>query len=151
MGARSSWKAAAWRSVRFKWRLIPKLDYDPVLTLVNHSDKIDAEARAAAAAYMGGNAEQIALTDSTTMGLAMVYSGLQLQAGDEILHTTHDHYSTNMSLSHRAERTGAKVRQVALYDNPAATTVDDCLARLEAAINPATRVVAVTWCIPLPG
>ncbi|MBV2128685.1 aminotransferase class V-fold PLP-dependent enzyme [Arsukibacterium indicum] len=110
-----------------------------------HFMTIDADIAAAAARYMGGKAENIALTDSTTMGLALVYSGLQLRPGDEILQTVHDHYSTDLSLQLRAERTGAKVRQVALYDNPAQVSVDQVVSRLKAAISAATRVVAVTW------
>lgn len=122
-----------------------QLDYDPVMALVANDGKKDEEVRNAAAAYMGGRGDQIALTDSTTMGSAMVYSGLTLGAGDEILHTTHDHYATVMAIEHRARRTGAKVRQVAMYDNAADTTVADCVTRLEAAITSATKVVAVTW------
>lgn len=110
-----------------------------------HFMTIDADIAAAAARYMGGKAENIALTDSTTMGLALVYSGLQLKPGDEILQTVHDHYSTDLSLQLRAERTGAKVRQVVLYDNPAQVAVDQVVSRLKAAISAATRVVAVTW------
>lgn len=110
-----------------------------------HFMTIDADIAAAAARYMGGKAENIALTDSTTMGLALVYSGLQLSPGHEILQTVHDHYSTDLSLQLRAERTGASVRQVALYDNPAQVSVDQVVSRLKAAIRAATRVVAVTW------
>jgi selenocysteine lyase/cysteine desulfurase len=106
---------------------------------------IDADIAAAAARYMGGKAENIALTDSTTMGLALVYSGLELSPGHEILQTVHDHYSTDLSLQLRAERTGASVRQIALYDNPAQVSVDQVVSRLKAAISAATRVVAVTW------
>lgn len=122
-----------------------QLDYDPVMALVANDGKADDEVRRQAAAYMGGRGEQIALTDSTTMGSAMVYSGLKLSAGDEILHTTHDHYATVMAIAHRAERTGARVRQVAMYDNAADTSISDCVRRLEDAITAATKVVAVTW------
>ena len=106
---------------------------------------IDGQVTEAAAQYMGGKAQQIALTDSTTMGLAMVYSGLALKPGDEILQTSHDHYSTDMSLAFRAERTGVKVRRISLYDTPADVSVDQVLARMTAGIGPATRVLAVTW------
>jgi selenocysteine lyase/cysteine desulfurase len=121
------------------------LDYDPAGTLYSVYSKIDGQVRDAAAEYMGGKGDQIALTDSTTMGLAMVYSGLSLEAGDEILHTTHDHYSTFMSIAHRAERTGAKVRQVSLYDNPFDVSVDETIKRLVNGISDATKVVGVTW------
>ena len=85
---------------------------------------IDAQIAGVAAQYMGGEAWQIALTDNTTMCLAMVYSGLTLRPADEVLQTVHDHYSTDLSLQLRAERTGAVVRRVALYDDPASVSVD---------------------------
>jgi selenocysteine lyase/cysteine desulfurase len=72
---------------------------------------------------MGGKAENIALTDSTTMGLGLIYSGLNLQDGEEVLHTVLDHYSTDMTLAYRANRTGAKVRRIARYENPAEVSV----------------------------
>lgn len=120
-------------------------DANPADYWHEHFMTIDGEVAAAAAEYMGGRGEQIALTDSTTMGLALVYSGLTLRPGDEILQTVHDHYSTDLSLQLRAERTGALVRRVALYDNPAQVSVDEVLTKLQAAIKPATKVVALTW------
>jgi selenocysteine lyase/cysteine desulfurase len=111
----------------------------------HHFQTIDAQISQSAAKYMGGKAENIALTDSTTMGLGLIYSGLKLQDGDEVLQTVHDHYSTDMSLAHRANRTGAKVRRIALYDNPSEVNVADVQKRLRAGINANTRVVAATW------
>lgn len=111
----------------------------------HHFQTIDTQISQSAAQYMGGKAESIALTDSTTMGLGMIYSGLKLEDGDEILQTVHDHYSTDMSLAHRANRTGAKVRRIALYENPAQVSEADVQKRLRAAITPDTRVVAATW------
>jgi len=108
-------------------------------------ETIDAKIAASAAAYMGGSGDQIALTDSTTMGLGLVYSGLILAPDDEVLQTTHDHYSTDLSLELRAQRTGAKVRKIALYDNPAQVSVDEVVARIRRSINRKTRAVVVTW------
>ena len=110
-----------------------------------HYETIDARISAAAANYMGGEGSQIALTDSTTMGLAMVYSGLLLRPGEEILQTTHDHYSTDLSLEHRANRTGATVRKARLYDDPAQASTDSIVDNLTKAVTDKTRVVAVTW------
>jgi selenocysteine lyase/cysteine desulfurase len=106
---------------------------------------IDRDISSAAAQYMGGKAENIALTDSTTMGLGLVYSGLKLQPGDEVIQTVHDHYSTDMSLAHRANRTGANIKRIALYDDPAQVSVDEVLKRIKAAINSNTRVFSATW------
>ncbi len=105
----------------------------------------EAAVRTAAAAYAGGAANQYALTDSTTMGLATIYGGLTLEPGDEVLTTTHDFYSTEAGLELLAKRTGAKVRKVTLYDDPATASVDELVSRLVAEVGPRTRVVAVTW------
>lgn len=121
------------------------LDDNPADYHKAHSRTIDVEVAKAAAAYMGGTWDQIALTDSTTMGSAMVYSGIKVGPGDELLQTVHDHYSTDMSLEHKARRSGAQVRRIALYDDPAQTTVDQCQQRLKEAITDKTRVIAVTW------
>ena len=121
------------------------LDENPSDYWHEHFQTIDGEVSAAAARYMGGQGRQIALTDSTTMGLALVYSGLKLRPGDEILQTTHDHYSTDLSLANRAERTGAKVRRIALYEDPATTSEDSIVSNLRKGISDNTRVVAVTW------
>jgi len=120
-------------------------DENPVFYFGEHFMKAESLQRAKAAEYLGANPDYIALTDSTTMGLGLVYGTLKLQPGQEILTTTHDHYSTEMSIRHRADRTGAAVRQISLYDNPAEASADEILTRMRDAITPKTRVLAVTW------
>jgi selenocysteine lyase/cysteine desulfurase len=99
----------------------------------------------AAAEYIGGRPEEVALTDSTTQGLALIYNGLTLKADDEILTTTHDHYVHHESQRLAAERSGASIRRVALYDAPAAASADEMAERLKRAIGPRTRIVGLTW------
>jgi selenocysteine lyase/cysteine desulfurase len=94
---------------------------------------------------MGVHAEDIALTDSTTSGLSLVYFGLTLQRGDEIVTTKHDHFVTHEALRLVAERTGATVKTVPLYDEGRDATSEAMAAALANALTPATRVVAVTW------
>jgi len=50
-----------------------------------------------------------------------------------------------MSLAHKAERSGAVVKRVALYDGPSRASVDQCQQRLQEGISDKIRVVAVTW------
>ncbi|MFT5758518.1 MAG: selenocysteine lyase/cysteine desulfurase [Alteromonadaceae bacterium] len=121
------------------------LDENPSDYWHHRFQTIEHDIAKVAAEYMGGKPQNIALTDSTTMGLAMIYSGLKLEPGDEVLQTIHDHYSTDMSLAHRAQRTGAKVRRIALYENPATVNTTNIIKRLAAGINKKTRVVAATW------
>ncbi len=120
-------------------------DENPADYWHKHFRTIDGEICASAAKYMGGDGANIALTDSTTMGLAMVYSGLLLKPGEEILQTTHDHYSSDMSIAHRAKRTGASVRQVPLYSDPYSANVDSICGNLKQALRPETRVFGCTW------
>jgi selenocysteine lyase/cysteine desulfurase len=50
-----------------------------------------------------------------------------------------------MSIADRAQRTGATVRRIKLYDDPAQVTAEAVVERLISSISPKTRVVAVTW------
>ena len=79
------------------------------------------------------------------MGLGLLYGGLALRKGQEILTTIHDHYSTEISLRLRAERTGAAVRQIALYRSLKTVSRDEIVDSLRKGVTPATRIVAVTW------
>jgi selenocysteine lyase/cysteine desulfurase len=121
------------------------LDANPVGYFIENVGKAQTEVHAAAAEYLGGQPNDIALTDSTTMGLGLLYGGLKLRPGQEVLTTTHDHYSTDESIRMRAERTGAKVARVALYDDPAAASESEIVTRLTRAVKRETRIVAVTW------
>lgn len=126
------------------------LDENP-LPCIEHSlflsetENVQLEVCRAAAAYVGGGPEEIALVPNTTTGLALVYAGLPLRPGDEILTTTHDHYSHHESIRLAAERARASVRKVALYDRAAEASRDEILARVRRAVRPRTRVLGLTW------
>ena len=105
----------------------------------------DGQVSNAAAQYMGVDPTEVALTDSTTMGLAMLYSGLKLKAEDEVLTTTHDHYSTERSLHFATQKTGARLNRISLYDEPSQASVSEIIKRLTSAITPSTKIIAVTW------
>lgn len=133
---------ASVRAAIEQWR--KALDADPA-TVVGDAQAHDETVREAAARYLGVAPSEIALTDSTTAGLGLVYHGLRLVPGDHVLTTTHDFYSTHEALRLAAERTAARVERIALYDNPAEASAEEMVARLRAAVRPATRVVALTW------
>lgn len=102
-------------------------------------------ARESAAAYIGGKAENIALTDSTTMGLGLVYNGLMLKPGEEMLATVHDFYSHHESIRLAAERTGATTRKIALFDSFETISEDEIVARVRQNIRRNTRTLGITW------
>jgi len=123
------------------------LDADPFSYESEHSFAREQEAASAAARYLGTDPDLIALTDSTTMGLALVYRSFRLQPGDEVLTTEHDHYSTHESLRLRAQADGVVVRKLRLYPprTPELASVDGVVGALRGAIAPATRLVGITW------
>jgi len=126
-------------------RLRREIDENPFEVVEHGLFTRPDEVRRAAAEYLGGRAEEVALTRCTTEGLALVYSGLRLRPGQEILTTTHDHYVHHECVRLAARRTGAAMRKVALYDEASAATEDEIVSRLRGALRPETRVVGVTW------
>ncbi len=121
------------------------LDADPVAYLHSQSVLRETAVLRAAASYTGGRAADIALTDSTTMGLALLYNGVHLRPGQELLTTTHDFFVTHEALRLKAERAGASVRKIPLYEQGAAASAGEIVRRVVAAVTPRTRVVALTW------
>ncbi|HRI38551.1 MAG TPA: hypothetical protein PLO50_08355, partial [Nitrospira sp.] len=63
------------------------LDADPIGYWFDHEEKQEATVLQAAAEYLGADPTDIALTDSTTMGLGLLYGGLKLGNEQEILTT----------------------------------------------------------------
>jgi isopenicillin-N epimerase len=121
------------------------LDADPIGYWLTHEKTQEAAVLRSAADYLGVDPTEIALTDSTTMGLGLLYGGLHLTRDQEILTTTHDHYSTEMSLRLRAERTGATVRRITLYEQLSGVSRESLVNALIKDIRAQTRIVAVTW------
>lgn len=121
------------------------LDADPIGYWLEQEERQEANVLRAAAHYLDVDPADIALTDSTTMGLGLLYGGLQLREGQEILTTTHDHYSTETSLRLRAERTGATIRHISLYRSLKTVSADELVDSLRTGVTASTRVVAVTW------
>jgi selenocysteine lyase/cysteine desulfurase len=121
------------------------LDADPIGYLHQHEAGLDAAVASAAAGYLQTRPDWVAFTDSTTMGLGLLYGGLRLAAGDEVLTTEHDFYATHEALRLRAARDGVVVRGVSLYADPSTASVDEIVGRLVRALSGRTRVVAVTW------
>ena len=121
------------------------LDRNPVRYLQENSSTRRGQVLAAAAKYLGASTGDIALTDSTTMGLGLLYNGIDLRAGQEALTTDHDFFATHESLQLKSERSGATVRQVRLYNEPEEASEDAIVDTLLGAVAANTRVVAITW------
>ncbi|QQP92997.1 aminotransferase class V-fold PLP-dependent enzyme (plasmid) [Skermanella sp. TT6] len=121
------------------------LDANPVEYLEQNNSRLIRDARDAAGRYLGISGSNIALTDSTTMGVGLVYNGLRLNPDHEILTTEQDYYVTHEALRQASRRTGATVKKIQLYEEIGNVTEDELVQRVAEAISPSTRVLAVTW------
>jgi selenocysteine lyase/cysteine desulfurase len=122
-----------------------ELDRNPVVYLRDNNDRLQEAARSAAGRYLGIAGENVALTDSTTQGVALVYRGLRLRPGQDVLTTTKDYYVTHESLRVAADRTGATVRKIPLYETLDGISAEALADSVIEAVQPNTRAVALTW------
>jgi isopenicillin-N epimerase len=99
----------------------------------------------AIARYIGGDANDIALTQNTTTGLALIYQGLPLREGDEVLTTMHDHFVHHESIRLATSRCGATWRKIPLFDSYDSISADQMVDRIRQGIGTKTRAVGVTW------
>lgn len=111
----------------------------------SETEHIPMKVKAEVAAYLGGRPEEVALTGSTTMGLALVYNGLRLKPGQEVLTTVHDHYSHHEAIRLATEKSGATYRKIALFEDLDSISEDAIVERIRLAVKPNTRAVGITW------
>ncbi|HEY8848011.1 MAG TPA: aminotransferase class V-fold PLP-dependent enzyme [Thermoanaerobaculia bacterium] len=127
-----------------------KLDANPFLTVERSmferpEDHMPTKVCTRIARYIGGDANDIALTHNTTTGLSLIYHGLQLKQGDEVLTTAHDHFVHHEAIRLATDRNGASWRKIPLFDSYDSISSDEIVERIRKAIQPNTRVVGVTW------
>jgi selenocysteine lyase/cysteine desulfurase len=122
-----------------------ELQRDPASYISHERWRLEGEVLKAAASYLDVQTAELAMTDSTSMGLALLYSGLKLSLRDEVLTTNHDHYAVESALLVCAERTGCTVKRIDMYRDVATTTADEIVDAVRRGIGPATRVIAITW------
>lgn len=96
-------------------------------------------------AYLRIAPENLSLAGSTTEGLGLIYAGLKLAPGEEVLSTEHEHACTREALRLRTQRHGAQVRLVRLYNDPATADANNMVRSLINAVRPNTRALALTW------
>jgi isopenicillin-N epimerase len=122
-----------------------ELQRDPASYISHERWRLEGDVLKSAATYLGVQPADIALTDSTSMGLGLLYSGLKLTPRDEIVTTTHDHYATESAIAVCAERTGCTVTRVDMYRQASTATAEEIVDAVRRALGPSTRIVAMTW------
>lgn len=129
-----------------KYRAV--LDRNPALAMdydTEYTWQREAQVRESVGRYLQIKPTQIALTGSTTEGLAMLYGGIHVRPGQEILTTVHEHYSTRNVLKYRTQREATQVRTIELFKSPHHMSTDEVLGNIERNIRPNTRVLGMTW------
>ena len=124
------------------------LDKNPGLAMdwdLGVIEQREEDVRVWAGRYLQADAKQIALTGSTTEGLAMIYGGVHVRPDQEILTSVHEHYATHTILALRTQRDGTKVRKIKLFENPQTVSKEEILAAIDRSIKPETRVLGMTW------
>ena len=126
------------------------LDRNPFLTVEQgmfdpQHHNLSGDVVGALGRYTGLDPQDIAPTSNTTTGLSIIYHGLPLKSGDEILTTTHDHYVHHEAIRFAAEHAGATWRRIPLFNSHDSISEDDIVDRIRKGIGPKTRVLGVTW------
>lgn len=107
--------------------------------------KREGQVREWAGRYLKASPPQIALTGSTSEGLAMIYGGIKVRPDQEILTTVHEHYATQNCLDFRVAKQGTQVRRIRLFEQASQVSIDEVLGNIQRSIRPNTRVLGMTW------
>ncbi|WP_404937371.1 aminotransferase class V-fold PLP-dependent enzyme [Pseudomonas sp. JDS08PS003] len=129
-----------------KYRAV--LDRNPALAMdydTQYTWQREAQVRESVGRYLQIKPGQVALTGSTTEGLALMYGGIHVRPGQEILTTIHEHYSTRNALKYRTQRDGTQVRTIELFKSPHRMSTDEVLGNIDRNIRANTRVLGMTW------
>ncbi|MGH7503532.1 MAG: aminotransferase class V-fold PLP-dependent enzyme [Longimicrobiales bacterium] len=93
------------------------------------------------AAWVGADADEIAITRNTSESNNIVVGGLDMGSGDEVVLWDENHPTNNVAWDVRAQRYGFTVRRVKRPDAPASAAPDLVQPFLDA-LGPRTRVLA---------
>lgn len=107
------------------------------------------EIRQKVASFMGADPDEIALTRNATEGMNTIATGLDLQAGDEVLMSNQEHPGGRSPWYQRAKRYGIVVKEFELPRSPQSTA--EILNRLDSAITPRTKVISVSHITTITG
>ncbi|WP_409305025.1 aminotransferase class V-fold PLP-dependent enzyme [Peribacillus sp. SCS-155] len=123
-----------------------ELDKNPTKFTENNEKDYAQDVRIKASKYLGmENPNHIALTDSATMGLGIIYTGLNLQRGQEILSSEHNHYSQQEAIKRATDRTSATYREIPIYDHLSSVTEEEIVDKVLKQIGDNTKAIGITW------
>ncbi len=109
-------------------------------TIVEHGHDALEGVRETVAAFVGASPAEIAFMRNATEANSTISSGLELQAGDEVIFESHAHPGGAFAWLSRQKRDGIVVKVF----EPDPTNAAGNLERIEALITPRTRVIQVS-------
>ena len=96
------------------------------------------DSREVVSRFVGVSKDEISLTHNTTEGINIVASGLRLEAGDEVIMTSHEHAGNALPWLNQNVQRGVVLRTF-----EPAPTADESLSRLKGLITARTRGIAI--------
>lgn len=118
-----------------------RLESEPVRFLGREVEPLLDEARAALAAFVGADADDVAFVSNATTGVNTVLRGLRFQPGDELLTTDNEYNASKNALDVACAALGAKV-VVAKLPWPV-TSPESVVDAVMAQVTPRTRLLLV--------
>ncbi len=116
-----------------------ELERQPVEFLGRRFTGLMAEARAALAAYVGADVDEVVYVPNATTGLNIVARSLALRPGDEILTTDHEYGALDRTWRFLCKKSGALYTHVPI---PLPLTTEEAFVeRFWSAVTPRTKVV----------
>ncbi len=121
------------------WRA--RMEREPVAFFTRDLEPALDAARAALAAFVGADPEDLAFVANATTGINIVAASLRLEAGDEIVVTDHAYPAARNALATVAERAGARLVAAAIpYPG---TTPRSAAEAVLGAVGERTRIVLI--------
>ena len=121
------------------WRL---LETDPVTQGYGHFIREMEEVRRKAADFLGCGMAEIAITRNTTDAMNTVAQGLELQRGQRVLTTDHEHPGGRVCWDYYAKRRGVIIDEVTLPVPP--QSQEEIVQLFEQKLTKDTRVISVS-------
>lgn len=99
----------------------------------------------AAASYLRTDKNLIALTDSSTMSLALIFNGFDFCKGDEILTTNSEHYSLEKVCESNAKKNQVTIKKINLKNENSKYEKKQIISNIIDNISDKTAIIALSW------
>jgi selenocysteine lyase/cysteine desulfurase len=129
--------------------VVHQLERNPVINNWGTLGKEMEAVREKAANFLNAERDEIILTRNTTEGLNLVGSSLNLNKGDEILTTNHEHGGGEVGIEFMAAKSGASLRKITMP--LPAESKEQIIQLIKSSIKPNTRVLLLSHVVTITG